>query len=443
MASKRARIAGAVVGVLLLGGAVAGSIIRDNRSKVAVQTQKVARRDLVSLVSASGEVKPRRYVNIGSNPSGRIVKLHVKEGDRVKRGQVLARIEAERYEAGNRQAEAAVQGARAELDRVLADLDVARLAFERTAQMHKERLVSDQTYDQAQADFKMRQAAVEAQRRRIAQLQAQLDSTRDDLLKTTVISPMEGVVTSLPKEEGEVVIGAQSFSPTVIMTVADLSVMECEIMVDETDIRYLALGQPAEVRVDALEGVKIKGEVTEIGSSAIVRGSSQTAGQATATGNTANQAKDFKVKITLLDPPVSLRPGLNATADIEVARKQNVLAVPIQAVVVREVDKDGKIVDPDAADKPAGSTGDTVVQAGRVKLEEKDGVFVVQEAKKVAFRPVETGIMGDTDLEIVTGLQEGEEIVSGSYKTLRTLKEDARIKVEDKSKKKSWAWLRS
>jgi HlyD family secretion protein len=439
MASKRARIAGAVVALLVLAGVVAGSVIRDNRSKVVVQTQKIARRDLVSLVSASGEVKPRRYVNIGSNPSGRIVKLMVKEGDRVKRGQVLARIEAERYEAGNRQAEAAVQGARAELDRALADVEQARLAFERTERMHKDKLVSDQQFDQAQADFRMRQAAVEAQRRRIAQLQAQFDSTSDDLLKTTVISPMDGVVTSLPKEEGEVVIGAQSFSPTVIMTVADLSVMECEIMVDETDIRHLALGQPAEVRVDALEDVKIKGEVTEIGSSAIVRGSgsSQTAGQATATGNTANQAKDFKVKITLQDPPASLRPGLNATADIEVARKEGVLAAPIQAVVVRELDKDGKVVDPDAADKPAESTDNTVVQAGKAKLEEKDGVFVVVEGKKVAFRPVETGIMGDTDVEIVNGLKDGEEIVSGSYKTLRTLKGDARIKIEDKSKKKS------
>ena len=171
--------------------------------------------------------------------------------------------------------------------------------------------------------------------------------------KTTVVSPMDGVVTSLPKEEGEVVIGAQSFSPTVIMTVADLSVMECEIMVDETDIRNVKLGQAAEVRVDALEGIKIKGEVTEIGSSAVVRGSTAAATQQTSSaGNTGNQAKDFKVTITLKDPPPTLRPGVNATADITTARRENVLAIPIQAVVVREVDKDGKVVDPDAAPSP-------------------------------------------------------------------------------------------
>ncbi|HVQ28919.1 MAG TPA: HlyD family efflux transporter periplasmic adaptor subunit, partial [Vicinamibacteria bacterium] len=229
---------------------------------------------------------------------------------------------------------------------------------------------------------------------------------------------------------------AQSFSPTVVMTVADLSVMECEIMVDETDIRHLALGQPAEIRVDALEGVRIKGDVTEIGSSAVVRGSTQTAGQTSAT-STANQAKDFKVKITLKDPPLSLRPGLNATADIEVARKENVVAAPIQAVVVREVDKDGKIVDPDDV-KPPETTGNTVQDTGKKKkVEERDGVFVVMEGKKAVFRPVKTGIIGDTDIEITEGLKEGEDIVSGSYKTLRTLKGDARIKIEDKSKKKS------
>ena len=435
MASKRARIAGALVAVVVLGGVVAGSVIRDNSSKVQVQVQKVGRRDLISLVSASGEVKPKRYVNIGANASGRIVQLAVKEGDRVRKGQMLARIESERYEAGARQSEAGVMGAKSELDRALADLEVARLAFERTDKMHKERLVSDQSYDQAVADFKMRQASVEMQRRRIAQLQAQDDSTRDDLRKTTVYSPMDGIITSLPKEEGEVVIGAQSFSPTVVMTVADLSVMECEIMVDETDIRHLALGQPAEIRVDALEGVRIKGDVTEIGSSAVVRGSTQTAGQTSAT-STANQAKDFKVKITLKDPPASLRPGLNATADIEVARKENVVAAPIQAVVVREVDKDGKVVDPDDV-KPVETTGNTVVETGRKKVEERDGVFVVVEGKKAVFRPVKTGIIGDTDIEIAEGLKEGEEIVSGSYKTLRTLKADARIKIEDKSKKKS------
>jgi HlyD family secretion protein len=429
MASKRTRILVVAAAVVLVGGAVAGSVIRDNRKKVTVQTGKVSRKDLVSIVSASGEVKPRRYVNIGANVSGRIMRLSVKEGDRVKSGQVLAKIESTRFEAGARQGEEAVRAARADLARAEADVDVARLAFDRTKRMHDQQLVADQTFDQADADLKMRIATVEANKRRIAQLQAGFETVRDDLEKTTVISPMEGVITSLPKEEGEVVIGAQSFNPTVIMTVADLSVMEAEVMVDETDIRSLKLGLPAEIRVDALEGIKIQGEVTEIGASAVVRGVSQTAGQTTASGNTGNQAKDFKVTVTLKDPPPSLRPGLNATADITIAKKEEVVAVPIQSVVVREVNKEGKVVDPDTVQASDGSSGDTVVDTGKRKGEEKEGVFL-RNKDKVEFRPVKTGIVGETDIEVLEGVKDGDEIVTGSYKTLRTLKADAKIKVE-------------
>jgi HlyD family secretion protein len=298
--------------------------------------------------------------------------------------------------------------------------------------MYAEKLVSAQSFEQADAEVKMKAANAEAARRRVSQLQAMHDSNRDDLRKTTVFSPMDGVITSLPKEEGEVVIGAQSFNPTVIMTVADLSVMECEVMVDETDIRNLALGQEAEIRVDALEGMKIKGEVTEIGSSAIPRGSTQ-GGTPSAT-NTGNQAKDFKVKITLKEPPSSIRPGLNAAADITTSRKQKVIAVPIQAVVVREVDKEGKVVDPGAVQASDAAPAPDPAQ-GRRKSQEKDGVFLLSNGK-VSFKPVKTGIVGETEIEIVEGLAEGAEIVTGSYKTLRTLKDQANVKLETKKQDK-------
>jgi len=247
---------------------------------------------------------------------------------------------------------------------------------------------------------------------------------------------MDGVVTNLPKEAGEMVIGAMSFSPTVIMTVADLSVMECEVMVDETDFRNLKLGQEAKIKVDALEGLELKGEVTEIGSSALVRGSgSQAAAQTTLGANTGNQPKDFKVTITIKDPPPNLRPGLNATADITTEKRDKVLAVPVQAVVVREVNKEGKVVDPDAI--ATGGTereGNTVAQAAREKGVEKDGVFLVS-GEKAVFKAVKTGIMGETDIEITEGITEGQEIITGSYRTLRNLKDEARIKVETKGKK--------
>ena len=424
MASKKVRIAGGVVALLIVGGVVAFSVTKDSRSRIPVQTQKVGKRDLTSVVSASGEVKPKRFVNVSANVSGRITQLLVKEGDAVRRGQVLARIDSTRFAAGERQSAAAVQAAGADADRAEADLEASRLAYERSRKMHAEKLISDQAFEQAQAELKMKQAGLSALRRRVAQQAAGLESNRDDLEKTIVVAPMDGVVTNLQKEEGEVVIGAQSFQPTVIMTVGDLSSFEVEVLVDETDIRYIALGQEAEIRVDALEGIKVSGEVTEIGSSAIPRGGVQ------ATQSTSNQAKDFKVAVTIRDPSPALRSGLNATAEITTARKAGVLAIPIQAVVVRGVGKDGKVIDPEALQASEKDAGPSSAEKG----EEKEGVFVASGGQ-VAFRTVKTGIIGETDIEVVEGLKEGDEIVTGAYKTLRTLKDQARIKPEVKEKK--------
>jgi HlyD family secretion protein len=427
--TRRKRIIAGVAAAVVVVGVVAASVVRDRKSKVAVQTQKAERRDLVSKVSASGEVKPKRFVNISANVSGRIVLLLVKEGETVRRGQVLAKIDSARIEAGTRMSEAGLEAARAELERADADLEQARLAFERTRAMHEQKLVSDSAYDQAEAELKVGRANVEAQRRRILQQAAAVATNRDDLEKTTVVSPMDGVVTALQKEEGEMVIGAQSFSPTVIMTVGDLSVMEVEVLVDETDIRNVALGQQAEVRVDALEGVKIKGSVTEIGSSAIPRGMGQGA-PTSAPASTGNQAKDFKVTVTLESPPAALRPGLNATADITTAEKKSVLAVPIQAVVVREVNPQGAVLDPGGLQAAEGEPAPV-----RSKGEEKEGVFVVGKGQ-AQFKTVKTGIIGDTEIEVTEGLSPGDEIVTGSYKTLRTLKDKSKIKVEEPKERK-------
>jgi HlyD family secretion protein len=428
MTTRTKRAIGAVVALLVIGGIVAANVIREKRGRTEVETGTVETRDLTQVVTASGEVRPRRYVNVGANVSGRIVELRVEEGDTVEEGQVLAKIESERYEAGERQSRAAVAAAQAELQRAEADLEASKLAFDRTQQMYTDQLVSQQVFDQSEAEFKMKTANVAAARRRVAQLQAQLDATTDELNKTTVYAPMSGVVTNLPKEQGEMVIGAMSFNPTVMMTVADLSVMEAEVMVDETDIRNLKVGQKAVVEVDALEGEEIQGEVTEIGASAIVRGSDTSQAQAQLGANTGNQPKDFKVKIVLNDPPASLRPGLNATADITTATRENVLAVPIQSVVVREVDEEGNVVVAGAA---ASEDEEENPGSSSRRGEETDGVFVVEDEKAV-FTPVKTGIMGDTEIEIEGGLEEGQEIVTGSYRTLRRLENEARLKVDKK-----------
>lgn len=428
--SKAKKIALSVVALAVIGGVIAGSVARANGKKIEVQTGKITKKDLVSKVSASGEIRPKKFVNVSSDVAGRIVRLLIKEGDQVKRGQVLARIDAKRYEEGARQSEAGLAASRSDLDRTLADLELSRQSLERQTRMHEDKLISDQVLEQAESEFKMKQASVESQRKRVAQQSAVVATNRDDLGKTVVVAPMDGVVTSLQKEEGETVIGAQSFSPTVICVVADLSVMEVEILVDETDIRNLALGQAAEVRVDALEGTTIHGEVTEIGSSAIPRGGTATGGSNV---NNSNQAKDFKVTVTLKDPPAALRPGLNATADVITARREGVIAAPIQAVVVRQVDKEGKVIDP--AIGQSGGDSNENAPARAAKLEEKEGVFVVQ-GEKAVFKTVKTGIIGDTDIEIVEGSKDGEEIVIGSYRTLRTLRNEAKLKIEDQTKKK-------
>ena len=428
--SKAKKITLSLVALVVVGGVIAGSVARASGKKIEVQTGKVGKKDLVSKVSASGEIRPKKFVNVSSDVAGRIVRLLVKEGDRVTKGQVLARIDAKRYEEGARQSEAGLAASRSDLDRTMADLELSRQAVERQRRMHGDKLVSEQVLEQAESEFKMKQAAVESQRKRVAQQSAIVATNQDDLGKTTVMAPMDGVVTSLQKEEGETVIGAQSFSPTVICVVADLSVMEVEILVDETDIRNLSLGQTAEVRVDALEGSTIKGEVTEIGSSAIPRGAQANAGSNV---NNSNQAKDFKVTVTLKDPPATLRPGLNATADVITARREGVVAAPIQAVVVRQISKEGKVVDP--AIGQAGP-GDNAPAARTAKLEEKEGIFLVQDGKAI-FKQVKTGIIGETDIEITEGVKDGDEIVTGSYRTLRTLRNEALLKVEDQAKNKA------
>jgi HlyD family secretion protein len=428
--SRTKMIIGSAIGAVALVGLVGWNVTKDSRSRVAVVSQKVAREELVSIVSASGEVKPKKYVDVSANVPGRIVKLNVKEGDHVKQGQVLCQIETTRYEADARQAEEGVLAQKHDLEHAQADLEIARLNADRNTQLWKDKLVPDQTKDQALADWKAKQADADSMKRKIAQLEAALASSRDDLNKTTIYATIDGVVTSLAKQEGETVIGAQSFSPTVIMTVADLSIMQVEILVDETDIRNVKLGQIADIRVDALEGEKIKGDVTEIGSSAIPRNSTTGTTTTTTSSNTnnGNQAKDFKVTVTIQDPPASLRPSMNATADITTAKKPDVVAIPIQAVVVRELDKQGKVIEPKEAEE--GAPGSTV--APRPKGEEKDGVFVVDQKQVARFRPVKTGIVGETDIEILDGLKEGDVVVTGSYKTLRTLKDEAHVKTETK-----------
>jgi HlyD family secretion protein len=455
---KKIAIAGGVV-ILLL--AVVGFTVHQSRKNVVtVQTGKAQRLDLASVVSASGEIKPKTYVNIGANAFGKITKLYVKEGDRVRKGQLLAQLEnvqsaadvsanqASLDVAGTDAiaADAGMRTAMADLNRAKADAERTKLDWDRAQGLYQEALIAKSEYDnrknawesaeaglaQAQARVAQMKAQKDSADRRISQSRANLTRVSDVLRKTTYAAPFDGMITNLPVREGEtVVIGIQNSPGSTLMSIADMSVITAEVQVDETDIVNVKLGQPAEVTIDAIPKKDFKGVVTEIGNNAIVRST----GLATTQQTTASQeAKDFKVVVTLQEPPENLRPGLSATAKVTTAVRSNVLSIPIQALTVRsqadlqpESDRKGSV-------QAAAPQNEAAKSKDRDK-EEIQGVFVIRN-RKAEFMPVETGITGTTDIEVLKGLKDGDEIVTGSYKVLRTMRPGAGVKVDNTAPKK-------
>src|SRR6202158_4470357 len=365
------------VGIAVL--AIAGFAVHQSRKGVVtVQTGKAQRLDLASIVSASGEIKPKTYVNIGANAFGKITRLYVKEGDRVKKGQLLAQLEnvqssadvnatqasVEAAEPGSLAAAAALNTSMADLNRAQSDFERAQLDWTRAQGLYKESLIAKSEFDSQKATWQTAQAGLGTGHARVAQAKAQKDSAdrhitqnranlthaADVLQKTTYAAPYDGMITNLPVREGEtVVIGIQNSPGSTLMTLADMSVITAEVRVDETDIVNVRLGQPAEVSIDAIPKKTFKAVVTEIGNNAIVRSTGVSTSQAT---SASQEAKDFKVVVTLQDPPDNLRPGLSATAKVTTATCTGVLAIPIQALTVRT-----------RADLKAGSSEKDSVQA--------------------------------------------------------------------------------
>ncbi len=449
--------------VAALGAIVWISVNQANKGVVTVQTAKVAKQDsLVSQVTASGEVKPTTYTNVTAQGFGRITGILVKEGDHIKKGdrlllqenvQANADVEGQTAALSSTGAtlkslESAFQLVQAELVQAKADADKAKRDWERAEGLDKDGLISKEEYDRRRGTFESESAKVEQKRalveqRRaeleyahwvLAQGQATLKRAKDVLNKTTYTSPINGIVSYLPVRLGEYVVpGIQNSQGSFLMTLSDMSVVTAEVKVDETDIVTVKIGQDADVTIDAVPGKVFKGKVTQIGSQAVLRSS----GLATTQSTTSTQeAKDFRVVVTLDSPPDNLRPGLSTTAKIKTAERKNVLAIPIQALAVR-TRKDLE----EAAKHSKGSGGGVTLAAppppapGDPKKDEIQGVFVVN-GKKAIFRPVETGISGVTDIEVTRGLQPGDEIVVGSYKALRTLKPEADVKVDNTAPKK-------
>lgn len=465
---KKWKIVVAVAGLVLLAVAAFAAVKYKERGIVTVQTGRAVRQDLASVVTASGEIKPRNYINLGANTMGpaRINQILVSEGARVKKGQIVARlesvqaaadVEAQRAAVSTSQADSAASEAavgaadqsiatsEASLKRTKADLDRARIDFNRSEKLWNEKLVARQEYDTALSALRAQEAAVQeaearvqqaraertritaqlsATQNRVGQVQANLRRAADVLDKYIVYSPIDGVVTNLPLRVGETVVpGIQNSPASTIMTVADMSIITAEVKVDETDIVNVKLDQLADISIDAIPNTTFKGRVIEIGNTAILRSTGVAASQSNVS---SQEAKDFKVVIALENPPDAIRPGLSCTSKVTTATRERVLTIPIQALTVRqkgdlEAPKEGVA---------ANTVADSVTEKAR--KEELQGVFVVN-GETAEFRQVQTGITGSTDIEVLGGLKEGDQIITGSYKVIRTLRNEAKIKIDNKA----------
>lgn len=451
-----------VVAVMILS-MVGYAIATRNRGLLAVEAEEVTRQDIVESVTANGEVKPKDYVNIGADVMGRITQLDLSEGDVVEEGDFLVQIESIQNEAdvqsaqasldaalselegmaaSIRASEAALESARVDKRRIEADFALSEQDFERARDMYEGGLLSREQFERQESTYMVALVQVESADARIAQAEAQLAQVlqqregtrlrigqqeaaltraRDGLNKTRRTAPLSGIITYLPVNVGEIaVVGLQNQPGTTLMTIADMSDITAEVLVDETDILDLRLNQRAEVRVDALVDKVLTGYVSEIGSSAL--NASGNGGISTTTTNT-DEAKDFRVGITLDNPPADLRPGLSCTAVIETASETDALTVPIQALTIREIEATEV---PSFIENPV--TNDP--RPGEPLLAEVEGVFVIDEGM-ARFRPVRTGIVGTTDIQILDGLDEGEPLVVGPYRVLRTLEDETAVRIQE------------
>jgi HlyD family secretion protein len=455
MSAKKIIIIVAVV--LLLAGIVTASILHGQASVIKVATGKAANQDLISIVNGTGQIKPLTYVNVGATAFGRITHLYVKEGDHVKAGATLATVENVQPQATVAAQQASIEASKTDITSFIAaektaeaniaqgqaDLEQKKLDYSRAEALYNSKLIAKQDYDAKKAAFDMSAATLAQRQAALAQARAQTDSQRghsnqavasqranfDALDKTISRAPFDGLVTNVPVREGEtVVVGIQNAGGSTIMTLADMSVITAEVKVDETDIVNISLNQAADVTVDALPGRVFKGHVTEVGDQALLR----TTGLSTTQSTTGTEeAKDFKVVVTLDQASDDLRPGLSATAKITTAHKPNALTIPIQALVQRDPAAE-KVLAANAGKPPSGAVATPAGAATKTQLVQGVYILTTQNKKqRVEFVPVTTGITGATDIEVLAGLKDGDQIVTGRYRILRALKSGTPVKVDN------------
>ncbi len=418
--NKRTKIILIAGGILLVGGVITLNVMRSQKAKLEVETQKIESREIRAVVSASGKIRPKISVDISAGTTGKVVKLAVDEGDRVRKGQFLLQIDPTPAETTVRQIQASLQAAKANLALAQANFDNARKAYERQKQLFAENLTSEELLQQAKTTFDVQQLQTRAAAQEVKRIQAVLESAEHELSKVNVHSDIDGIVTRRNIEVGEnVFVGAFNNAATVLLTIADLSVIEAEVEVDETDIVAVKVGQQAEIKIDAWPDSTFRGEVTRVGHSPIVTAAGQ------------QQATSFEVIIQLLGTVPDVRPGLSCKADITTGYREKAVAVPIQALTLRKASS----LEP----KPFGNRAAADRQAEQPeegKEKELQGVFVVEDGS-VHFREVEIGIAGDRFFEVKSGLSEGEEVITGPFSALRKLKNGDTIRIRKSPAKKS------
>lgn len=401
----------AVAGALAL--AVGGVVYSRQKAKaVPVLAARVEQQDIVSKVTANGKIQAENKVEMSALVMGQIVNLAAREGDRVKKGDFLLQIDRNRAAADEAGSSAALQASLADRDSARATMEQAERDFERIRRNYEARITSEADFQKARSAVETGHSAYEAAQHRVDQTRAGLSANRDTLSKTTVRAPIDGVVTTLRVKAGEVtVIGTMNNAGTQLLTISDMSTVEAVLMVDETDTPSVQLGQKTLLAIDAYPGRTFDGLVTEVGNSPILRDDPDLQGL-----TTTSDAINFKVKVKVLAPPPGIRPGFSVTADIITGTKARVPAVPLAAVVVR--------------DSPKGEK----TEAGKLKTEE--GVYALRDGKAV-FAPVKTGLSGELMVEVVTGLQPGEEIITGPFKALRQIKDGDPVKRMSEKERKA------
>jgi HlyD family secretion protein len=404
---------------LVLGGIVALGAVQKSAAKnrpVEVKMEPVAARNLVAAVTASGKIQAKTKVDVSADVTGRILRIAVREGQQVTKGQFLLQIDPVQFQGAVARGEAALANAQAALVQARTNREQSKRSLDRAAELSKTpgALISREAVEQAQQAYDVAMAVYESNEALVEQAKAGLKEARDNLARTTLYAPISGRVVRLAVEEGEVAVpGTFSKETGLLMTIADMSVILAKVPVDETDVVRLSLGDSVQVKIDAFTDSAFSGRVTKVSNSAkLVAGA----------GNTANQdrAVDFDVEITLDHPPADVRPDLSCTARIITDTRTNALSVPIIALTVRQHEP----LAVEGAPKPAASTGDSTKDA---KAKEREGVFVVREGI-ATFRPVKIGVAGDEHFEVLEGLKAGELIVSGTYQAIRDLKDGAKVK---------------